>query len=135
LKKLLLTVVVLVLLYPTVPWLLGRAIESRVTEITGDISQQAPYLTVVESHYKRGWYTSEQDVTIEALGGMTPGQAATAALASPTGQPVRFTIHNVIHHGLVCGATCIGLARIDSTPVFSDELRLSSRKSSAPRTP
>ncbi len=122
-KKLLLTLVVLVLLYPLVPWLLGRAIESRITEITNELPEQAPYLTVVESHYQRGWYTSEQDVTIEALGGMTPGQAAAAALANPSGKPLRFTIHNVIHHGLVCGATCIGLARVDSTPVFSDELK------------
>lgn len=122
-KKLLLTVVVLVLLYPAVPWLLGRAIESRVTEISNELPEQAPYLTVVESHYQRGWYTSQQDVTLEALGGMTPGQVAAAALANPSGKPLRFTIHNVIHHGLVCGATCFGLARVDSTPVFSDELK------------
>ncbi len=122
-KKLLLTVVVLVLLYPAVPWLLGRAIESRITEITNEIPEQAPYLTVVESHYQRGWYTSTQDVTLEALGGMTPGQAAAAALANPSGKPLRLTIHNVIHHGLVCGATCIGLARVDSTPVFGDDVK------------
>ncbi len=127
-KKLLLTVVVLVLLYPLVPWLLGRAIEARVTELTAEIPARTPYLTVVSSHYQRGWYTSEQDVTFEALGGLSPSQAAAAALANPSGKPLRFTIHNVIHHGLVCGVACVGLARVDSKFVFGDDLQAQMEK-------
>ncbi len=123
-KKTLAVIVVLVLLYPAVPWLLGRSIEQRVNELDDQLKAQTPYLTVTRSPFKRGWFTSEQDVTISFTGSGLP---VPAGLGSNPNAP-SLTIHNVIHHGLICGLRCFGRARIDSSLVYSDDVKASLQK-------
>jgi len=117
-KKPALTVLVLlVLCYPGVSWLIGRSAQARITEATDRAQGQAAYLTVVERKYQRGWFTSEQDVTYRlSLGAlpMVPGGAG--------GAP-QFKIHSVIHHGPICGLTCVGLTRTEVHLVFSDAVK------------
>src|SRR5580658_4585989 len=116
LKKIMIGVIgALVLLYPLTTWLVGFSIENRVNEAIEQMRGKIPSATVTEQHFHRGWSTSEEDVTVEmfhdALARM-PGAAASPLNA------FRFTLHSVIHHGPICGLTCIGLARIDSHIVF-----------------
>jgi uncharacterized protein YdgA (DUF945 family) len=121
LKKIMIGVIgALVLLYPLTTWLVGFSIENRVNEAIEQMRGKIPSATVTEQHFHRGWSTSEEDVTVEmfhdALARM-PGAAASPLNA------FRFTLHSVIHHGPICGLTCIGLARIDSHIVFGDQLQ------------
>ncbi len=116
-------VVLLVLGYPAIAWLMGFVIESRVGLPVGQLNAQTPYLTVVDQKYHRGWYTSEQDVTLafspgSALGGAAPGGAPAAWAAN-----LHFTVHSVIHHGPICGLTCVAVARVDTQLVLSDETK------------
>ncbi|HXC08407.1 MAG TPA: YdgA family protein [Steroidobacteraceae bacterium] len=101
----------LVLLYPVTAWLMGFAIEKRFEAAIGELHEKAPYLAMTEHHFQRGWYTSQDDMTLElpqSVLGAVPGAAAAS--------PARFliTIHSVFHHGPICGWTCLGLARADS---------------------
>jgi len=101
-KKLLIAVLVLVLLYPLLPWVLGRTIEQRVGAYTDQLQDQMPYMTIVQTHFTRGWFSSDQDITIGGAGPVT---------GTPGSQ---LTIHNVIHHGPICGLGCIGLAHVET---------------------
>jgi uncharacterized protein YdgA (DUF945 family) len=94
----------LVLLYPVVTWLLGFAIEKRFEAAIGEMREKAPYLAMTEHHFRRGWYDSQDDMTLEVSG---------AAL----------TVHTVIHHGPICGWTCLGLAHADSRVEFGEPLK------------
>jgi uncharacterized protein YdgA (DUF945 family) len=115
-------------LYPGLAWLMGIAIESRVGLSAEQLSAQTPYLTLVEQQFHRGWYTSTQDLTLEVA-------AAPLAGLPPTAQGLRFTIHSVIHHGPICGLTCLGLARIDSRLLLSDDVRSAVAKLYGPDDP
>jgi len=105
-KKFLLALLVLVLLYPALPWFLGRTIEQRVGAYTDQLQEQMPYVSIIQTRFTRGWFTSDEEITI---GGGAP-------VAGLPGGGV--TIHNVIHHGPICGFACLGLARVDTHFVF-----------------
>ena len=106
-KRILIGVIAaLVLLYPAMVWLVGFSIEKRFVEASTQMSGGTPYLTVVENRYRRGWYSSQHDMTLE--------------LKLPSA-PLRITAHSVIHHGPICGMTCFGLARAETRFAFSDQ--------------
>ena len=114
-KKLLITIVVLVLLYPAMAWVTGLVIQSRSSAALAEMTDKAPYITVTDNKYHRGWYTSEQDLTVTMFASQMAGMAPLAGANSDwlsKGIPV--TLHTVIHHGPFCGWSCFGLARADT---------------------
>ncbi len=123
-KKILgIVVVLLVLCYPAIAWLMGFVIEARVGLPVGQLNAQTPYLTIVDQKYHRGWYTSEQDVTLAFSPGSALGGAAAGGAPAAWAANLRFTVHSVIHHGPLCGPTCVAVARIDTQLVLSDEAK------------
>ena len=108
----------LVLLYPLAAWLMGFVIEKRIDAAYGQVREKAPFASVTEHRYQRGWYSSQDDVTVELFHdlGTAPGAAAPFPI-------LRITIHTVLHHGPLCGWNCFGLARADSHLVFSGPLQ------------
>jgi hypothetical protein len=88
-KKLLITVATLVLLYPAVVWLMGFAIEQRIELLSEQGQLIVPQLHLIEKsrhgiltsdenvsyalgstlkvtrHYHRGWYNSVDEATVE----------------------------------------------------------------------
>src|SRR5580698_9779694 len=103
---------------------MGRIIESRSTTAMAEMSDQAPYITVIENKYHRGWYTSEQDLTISLFAAQMAGLAPLAggnSEAFAKGIPV--TVHSVIHHGPICGLSCFALAHVDSHLILSNEAK------------
>jgi uncharacterized protein YdgA (DUF945 family) len=120
--RLIVIAVLVAALYPGIAWLIGFAIESRIGLSPEELNAQTPYVTVVDQHYRRGWYSSEQDLTL-ALTGPLPPLPALPGAATPTPTGLRLTIHSVIHHGPICGFACLGLARIESRLVLPDALQ------------
>lgn len=123
-KKLLVTVVILVLLYPFGAWLTGRVIESRSSAALTELTGKAPYITITNNSYHRGWYTSEQDLTISLFAAQMGSLAPLMGAGGPAlakGIPV--TIHSVIHHGPICGWSCFALAHVDSHLLLSNEAK------------
>jgi uncharacterized protein YdgA (DUF945 family) len=117
-KILAIVVVLLIALYPGAVWLTGRLMEQRTQQTLAQIDKQTPYVRVVDQHYRRGWYRSEQDMTLELVpGSLVPTPAATALSST-----LRLQIHSVIHHGPICGLTCFGVARVDSVWVPSPDI-------------
>jgi uncharacterized protein YdgA (DUF945 family) len=104
-------IVVIAALYPASAWLLGYSIEHRTDEFVQRFNESNPYVKISANRFHRGWFTSDQALTLEA-----------ARPAFGAGS-MRLTVHNIIHHGPICGTNCIGLAQIDSHLVFSPELQ------------
>ena len=67
-RKIVVVVVVLVLLFGVAPWGIGRVAEQRVNAGLDRFLQEAPYLSIVERKWTPGWFRSEQVVTFEVLG-------------------------------------------------------------------
>jgi uncharacterized protein YdgA (DUF945 family) len=67
-KKVLTAAVVLVLLLVAAPWGIGMLAERRVNSGLEQVVETAPYLTIVEQKFDRGWFSSEQEVTFEVFG-------------------------------------------------------------------
>ena len=134
LKKILIGVIAaLVLLYPLATWLIGFSIERRFDDVLVQVRERAaPYATVVGHQFRRGWYTSQEEMTLEFLHdvpAIMPGAGATAAA------PLRMTVRNVIHHGPICGADCVGLARVDTRIAFSGQVQSAIAKIFGPLDP
>jgi uncharacterized protein YdgA (DUF945 family) len=66
--KKLIVAVVIVLLLAVAPWGIGILAEKRVNSGLDQLIETAPYLTIVDRKFNRGWFTSEQEVTFEAFG-------------------------------------------------------------------
>jgi uncharacterized protein YdgA (DUF945 family) len=135
-KKILITVAVLLLLYPVVVWLMGFAIEQRIDGLADQAQLMMPQLRLVQKirhgvltsdgdssyelgstlkitrHYHRGWYTSVDEGTIEMSSAALDAlpAVATTGTSGPARPPVRISLRTVIHHGPLCGWQCFALA-------------------------
>jgi len=67
-KKIIVSAIVLVVVLVVAPWGIGRLAEQRVNSGLDRLVETAPYLTIVERKFTRGWFTSEQEVTFEVFG-------------------------------------------------------------------
>lgn len=146
-KKVIASVVVLALLLLCAPWGMGRIAESRVNSGLDKLVKEVPYIKIAERKWTHGWFHSEQNVTFEFVlpkllnapkpvaafaDAAPPAAEAPAAPAVPqmprampslpTG-PIRFSVHNDVTNGPLLGSAGIGLARLDTRLVISDETR------------
>jgi uncharacterized protein YdgA (DUF945 family) len=154
-KKILITVAVLVLLYPVVAWLMGFAIERRVESLAEQGQLMVPQLQLIQKtrhgvltsdqdssyelgpslkvtrHYHRGWFSSVDAATVEMSGGPLGALSAlqpAVAIALNSGSehtPFRFSLRTVIHHGPVCGSKCFALAGAETHISFNGPLQAS----------
>jgi uncharacterized protein YdgA (DUF945 family) len=154
-KKTLITVVILLLLYPVGSWLMGFAIEQRVESLAEQGQVMVPQLRVTQKtrqgvlasdddfsyelgstlkatrHYHRGWFSSVDEATVEvsrsALDALPPLKPAVSITASGGSEPApfRFSVRTVIHHGPVCGWTCFALAGAEAHVSFTGPLQTS----------
>jgi uncharacterized protein YdgA (DUF945 family) len=96
-RILLIVVVVVALAYPAAAWVLGMSVEHQWHERERLAMEQVPYIEVVKSDYRRGIYSSTEEVTY-ALGGPTlRSLRATGKL--DLGDNGQFTVQNTVHHG------------------------------------
>ncbi|MEO8064831.1 MAG: DUF945 family protein [Pseudomonadota bacterium] len=67
-KNYLTAAVVLLLVLVAAPWGIGMVAEQRVNSGLDQLVKIAPYLSIVDRKWQRGWFTSEQEVTFEVFG-------------------------------------------------------------------
>lgn len=105
--------------YLFISWWLGFAIEKQINEPLEQLKGSTPYAEVVANTFRRGWFVSEQDLTIDLFRNL----AGASAAATPFSTPIQIKIHNVIWHGPICGLSCIGLARVRTHMSFGPPLQ------------
>ncbi len=109
-KKITIAALLLILLLVVAPWGIGQLAEQRVNAGLDRIVEQAPYLTIAERKWTRGWFRSEQQVTFEVLGTWMHALDPSASL----GEAVHFTVRNEILHGPVLWPASLGIARVNT---------------------
>jgi uncharacterized protein YdgA (DUF945 family) len=154
-KKILIAIAVLLLLYPAVAWLMGFAIERRIEGLTEQGQLMMPQLHLTQKarqgiftsdedssyelgstlkftrHYHRGWFSSVDEGTVEmssaALGALSALKPAIASTLNGGSEhtPFRFSLRTVIHHGPICGSTCFALAGAETHISFTGPLQAS----------
>ena len=154
-KKILITVAILVLLYPVVVWLMGFAIEGRIESLSDQGQVMVPSLHLIQKtrhgvitsdedssyelgstlkatrHYHRGWYSSVDETTVEISSATLDAlpafrpAVATTSNGSTDHTPFRFTLRSVIHHGPLCGSKCFALAGVETHVSFAGQLQAS----------
>jgi uncharacterized protein YdgA (DUF945 family) len=137
-KRFVIVVLVMFLLLVAAPWGIGQLAEKRVNDGLDKVVEQAPYLTIVERKWTSGWFRSGQEVTFEVFGAWIDAMNPKKVLAAETegvesevepeaapepAKPIRFTVHNEILHGPVLWPASLGLARVNTKLVLSDEVR------------
>jgi uncharacterized protein YdgA (DUF945 family) len=105
--------------YLFISWRLGFAIEKQVNEPLEQLTGKLPYLQVAANTYRRGWFVSEQDLTLDLFQNLPAAPAA----GTPFSIPIQIKLHSVIWHGPICGLTCLGLARVRTHMSFGPTLQ------------
>lgn len=93
------------------PFACGQFAERRANALLDAGLEQLPWLVVTERSWDRGWFTSQQTLTVRAA---LPGESGAAG---------QFTVHNAMLHGPVLGLSGLGAARVRTTVDLPEELR------------
>jgi uncharacterized protein YdgA (DUF945 family) len=118
-RILLIVVVVLALAYPAAAWLLGMSVEHQWHERERLAMERVPYIEVVKSDYRRGIYSSTEEVTYAFGGPMLRSLRATGKLdLSGNGQ---FTVRNTVHHGPLPQLRAFAPATVDTEVMLPPE--------------
>jgi len=113
-------VVVVALAYPAAAWLLGLSVAHQWEAREQHTLEQFPYIAVVKRDYRRGVYSSTEEVTY-GLGGSIL-QSVRASGHSEWAGNVRFTVRNTIHHGPLPQLRAFAPATVDTQIVLPPEI-------------
>jgi uncharacterized protein YdgA (DUF945 family) len=114
-------IVVVALAYPAAAWLLGLSVAHQWQEREQYALEQIPYITIVKRDYRRGVYTSTEEVTY-GIGGSVL-KAVRAAGHGDWADHAQFTILNTIHHGPLPQLRAFAPATVDTQMVLSPQVR------------
>jgi len=114
----LVVVVVLALAYPAASWVIGMSVEHQLLERERLALDQVPYLAVVKRDYRRGIYSSTEEVTFGLSGSFLK---SLQAVGQDWGQQAQFTVRNNIHHGPLPQLRAVAPATIDTEFVLPPE--------------
>lgn len=96
--------------YTGVSWWIGTSIERRLQQSEQQLLDSANYLTLVSRTYRRGVFSSTEDLTYGLGGSLAKDPRAALMLSVLT-----LTVHNTIEHGPLPGfRSTVALAAIDS---------------------
>ena len=119
-RILIIVVVVLALAYPAAAWLLGMSVEHQWHERERLAMERVPYIEVVKSDYRRGIYSSTEEVTYALGGPMLRSLRATGKL--DLGEHGQFTVRNTVHHGPLPQLRAFAPATVDTEILLPGEL-------------
>jgi len=114
-------VVVVALAYPAAAWLLGSSVERQWQEREQHLAEQVPYINIVKRDYRRGVYSSTEEVTFGL--GSSILKAARAAGHGDWVDHAQFTVRNTIHHGPLPQLRAFAPATVDTQIVLPPEVR------------
>ncbi len=114
-------IVVVALAYPAAAWLLGFSVARQWEEREQHFTEQLPYINVVKRDYRRGVYSSTEEVTY-GLGGSIL-KAVRAAGHGEWVDHAQFTVRNTIHHGPLPQLRAFAPATVDTEIVLPPEVR------------
>ena len=113
-------IVVVALAYPAAAWLLGLSVAHQWEEREQHSLEQIPYITVVKRDYRRGVYTSTEDVTYTLSGAVL--KTIRAAGHGEFADHAQFTVRNTIHHGPLPQLRAFAPATVDTEIVLTPEV-------------
>jgi uncharacterized protein YdgA (DUF945 family) len=114
-------VVVVVLAYPAMAWLLGLSVAHQWKEREQHALGQIPYISIVKRDYRRGVYSSTEEVTYGLSGSIL--KSVRAAGRGEWGDHLQFTVHSEIHHGPLPQMRAFAPATVDTQIVLPPEFR------------
>jgi uncharacterized protein YdgA (DUF945 family) len=115
----LIVVVVLALAYPAAAWVIGMSVQHNLQERERVALAQVPYLKVVKSDYRRGIYSSTEEITYQLVGNWLQGLPGGVANG---GQPFQITVRNHIHHGPLPQMQAFAPATVDTEFALAPDL-------------
>jgi uncharacterized protein YdgA (DUF945 family) len=146
-------VVALVAIAGVGPRFMGGIAHSRLDDGLDQLVEKVPYIKIAERKWTQGWFRSDSTVTFEfvlpgasnkPVAAFAEGEAfpeipadepmdesdvpadepaARAIPKFPTMAPLRFSVSSNVLHGPVLGAAGLGLARLDTKFVISQDIR------------
>lgn len=123
-RNTLIVVIVLILAYPGLAWLLGLMVqhswEEREQRGLQEIPGYAQYVTIAKRDYRRGVYTSTEEVTFQ-LGDKILKAIRATGKADVTDH-VQVTLRNTIHHGPFPLARDFAPATVDTEWILPPEV-------------
>lgn len=114
-------VVVVALAYPAAAWLLGLSVAHQWNEREQHTLEQFPYISIVKRDYRRGVYSSTEEVTY-ALGGSIL-KTVRAAGHGEWADHAQFTVRNTIHHGPLPQLRAFAPATVDTEIILPPQAR------------
>ena len=114
-------VVVVALAYPAAAWLLGLSVEHQWKEREQYALTLIPYIAVVKHDYRRGVYSSTEEVTYGL--GTSAVRSLRAAGQADWPDHVQFTLRNTIHHGPLPRLRTLAPATVDTEIILPAEIR------------
>jgi uncharacterized protein YdgA (DUF945 family) len=114
-------VVVVALAYPAAAWLLGLSVAHQMKESEQRTLEQVPYISIVKRDYRRGVYSSTEEVTY-GLGGPILKTVRAAGYGEWTDH-AQFTVRSTIHHGPLPQLRAFAPATVDTQIILPPEAR------------
>jgi uncharacterized protein YdgA (DUF945 family) len=119
-RILLIVVVVVALAYPAAAWLLGMSVEHQWHERERLVVERVPYIEIVKSDYRRGVYSSTEEVTYALGGPMLRSMPAAGTLNWSA--HAQFTVRNTVHHGPLPQLRTFAPATVDTEVILPADL-------------
>lgn len=121
-RILIVAIVVVALAYPAAAWLLGSSVERQWEDSEQHFAEQAAYLNIVKRDYRRGVYSSTEEVTY-SVGGSSILKTLRAPGEADWLDHMQFTLRNTIHHGPLPQLRAFAPATVDTEIVLPPEGR------------
>ena len=119
-RILIVAIVVVALAYPAAAWLLGFSVERQWQEREQHFTEQVPYINIVKRDYRRGVYSSTEEVTYGL--GSSIAKTVRAAGHGEWVDHAQFTVRNTIHHGPLPQLRAFAPATVDTQIVLPPEV-------------
>lgn len=115
-----LAVVVVILAYPVAAWVIGLSAEHTWQQREQRVTQRFPFFEPVKREYRRGVYSSTEEVTYRVGGSLANGMRALSGGAQTP--DLQMTVRNTIHHGPLPQLRAFAPATIDTNIILPPQI-------------
>jgi uncharacterized protein YdgA (DUF945 family) len=115
-----LAVVVVILAYPVAAWVIGLSAEHTWQQREQQVTQRFPFFETVRREYRRGVYSSIEEVTYRVGGSLANAMGALPAAGQAP--DLQLTVRNIIHHGPLPQLRAFAPATIDTEVILPPQI-------------